>query len=580
MTTQTRDIMPKLKRLLICLTTCLAAVRLPAGPADSALPTTAVRFSTSDAKLQSLYDVAEQKEARNIVQFTPTLKVLVEGAQYQNAWLETQPMGGEMYAQRNVRVALNNQLIFLLAQRADGRLPGMVTATALTDASTRAAKPSAAEAWLPGPELLASYGWIQGFCFPDPAWRMYFWIGKDRAYLQRLSKALAAFDGYLWRTRDSNGDGVLETWCVWDTGEDNSTRYLTRNAPTQWPFDFPPGDPRAPDPQDPASFQKYWSELAGRPAPTRSEVLAPFDSMDFMAYSYDARATLAKISRELGDGREAFWQAQANEVRRRLVAKLWDPERHACFDHDRTGRKMSELIHNNLRAMYYGIFTQKMADEFIRYHLLNPREFWTPFPLPSIAADDPLFRNDPENDWSGQPEGLTYQRAIRALENYGHYSLVTQLGEKLIDAVERGGNRFTQQFDPFTGRPSSPGQDGYGPTMLAVLEYISRMHGVHADLAAGQVWWSACDGKDFTYTQRWGGYQWVLASANKQMTAWLNGRKLFRCTVGVRVVTDLDGRVTGIAGIAASPQDAVLELGAERRELTVAPDSVNIVKLN
>ena len=567
-----------MKPLLFCTLFCLATLRLPAGAASPVLPATGVHFSTPDAKLQSLYDAAEQKEAGNIVQFTPALKVLVEGAQYQNAWLETQPMGGEMYAQRSVPVALNNQLVFLLAQRADGRLPGMVTAAARTDAATRTAPPSAGEAWLPGPQLLASYGWFQGFCFPDPAWRMYFWAGKDRAYLQRLATALAACDAYLWRTRDTRGEGVLETWCVWDTGEDDSTRYLTRHAPTQWPFEVPPGDTRAPDPQDPASFRKYWNESTARPAPTRNQVLAPFASMDFMAYSYDSRVTLAKISHELGDGREAYWQGQADEVRRRLIAKLWDPERHACFDHDRTGRPMPELIHNNLRAMYHGIFTPAMADEFIRYHLLNPHEFWTPFPLPSIAANDPLFRNDAENDWSGQPEGLTYQRAIRALENYGHYSLVTRLGEKLIAAVEAGGNRFTQQFDPFTGRPSSPHQDGYGPTILAVLEYLSRMHGVHADLAAGQVWWSACDAQEFTYTQRWGGHEWSLSSTNGQLTARLNGRELFRCTAGVRVATDLDGRVTSVIGITTSSNTAVLQTGATRQTLTVAPDSVTAIK--
>jgi hypothetical protein len=28
-------------------------------------------------------------------------------------WLETQPMGGEMYAKRNMEAGLNNQLLFM-----------------------------------------------------------------------------------------------------------------------------------------------------------------------------------------------------------------------------------------------------------------------------------------------------------------------------------------------------------------------------------------------------------------------------------------------------------------------------------
>src|SRR6185295_9905011 len=175
-------------------------------------------------------------------------------------------MGGEMYAKRDLAVALNNQVIFLLTQRRDGRLSGMITSTARTSDSVRQAKPDAEHAWNAGtawwPELQvsASYGWFQGFCFPDPAWRMYFWIGKDKAYLQKLYEALSAHDAYLWRTRDSDGDGVLESWCTWDTAEDMSTRYGTRNAPTMWPFDSPPGSAHTPDPQTPEDFQKYWIE--------------------------------------------------------------------------------------------------------------------------------------------------------------------------------------------------------------------------------------------------------------------------------------------------------------------------------
>ena len=76
--------------------------------------------------MQRLYDAAEASLLGNIVQFTPTQKALVEGGGYRNVWIETQPMGGEMYAKRNLEVALNNQIFFLLGQRADGRLPGMV----------------------------------------------------------------------------------------------------------------------------------------------------------------------------------------------------------------------------------------------------------------------------------------------------------------------------------------------------------------------------------------------------------------------------------------------------------------------
>jgi len=550
----------------------IAALVMPLLAADQ----TGVTFKTADADVQRLFDAAEKKAAGNIVQFTPTLKVLVEGGGYGNVWIETQPMGGEMYAKRNLEVALNNQLVFLLGQRADGRLPGMVVSGKSALKRGWDKQPLEGYVWLPEHGILADYEMFQGYCFPDPAWRMYFWAGKDRNYLGKLYAALEKHDAYLWRTRDSNGDGLLETWCLWDTGEDHSSRLLTRNAPTSWPFDLPPGDPRTPDPADPVSFRKYWSDLPGNPQSlTRDQVLAPFASMDVMAYSYDGRETLAKIARELGNGREEFWKQQALDVRQRLIKGLWDAERHACFDRDRHGKRLDELIHNNLRCMWHGIFTQGMADAFIRHHLLNPAEFWTPVPLVSIAANEKLFQNVSGNNWSGQPQGLTFQRAIRALENYGHYAEVTLIGQKLLPVLIRNDFKFSQQVDPFTGKPS--GSDGYGPMILAALEYISRMHGIHWDVSHDHIWWSALAGADSMYFQRWADRTWTMDAKTDRFSASLNGKELFSCTRGVRIVTDAHGKIREVIGISTRPQAVLLQVGNRRHAFTVKPNEVWIL---
>jgi len=527
---------------------------------------TGMTFQTNDKQLQKLFDTAVTKLKGNLVRFTPSMKVLVEGGGYQNTWIETQPMGGEMFARHDVQVALNNQVVFMLGQREDGRLPGMVIAGDTVIARGWDKNPREGYVWIPKHHLAASFEMFQGYCFPEPAWRMYFWAGKDKAYLRRLYATLQAHDAYLWRTRDSNGDGILETWCVWDTGEDGSTRLLTRGAPSRWPFEQPPGARGMPDPQDKEKAPRYWlSQYKG-------EVLVPFASMDIMAYSYAGRSALAKIARELGNGKERHWRAGAEEVRRRLVDKLWVAERHACFDLDRKGRRLEELVHNNLRCMWYGIFTQEMADAFIEHHLLNPDEFWTPVPLVSIAVSESLFRNNSRNDWSGQPQGLTYQRAIGALENYGHYAEVTMLGRKLLAVLIRSGCTFTQQLDPFTGEPG--GRDGYGPMILAALEYINRMHGIRLDVEHDRVWWSglADGGRNFTYHQRRGDTTWVLECKDGQLRATINGKESFTASAGARIVTGLDGQPVKIVGIDPQEQQVTVKTESSQWKLTVGPN--------
>ena len=547
------------------------------GPAQ-ALPVTRVEFQTADNTLQELYVSAEARAAANLVQYTPELQILVEGENWPTAHLETQPMGGHMYAKRNLRVGLSNQIIFIDAQRADGRFPGRIVDLARAEKMRLRGylQPGgllAGHQLNPGDPYLSDFGFLEGYCFATPAWKMYFLAGRDRNYLQRLYGALERYDAYLWRTRDSDGNGVLELWCVADLGEDNSRRFF--GGPELWPFDYSPAGEHLKQLEDVSKERFFWpfrrNQKPGGWRP-EGEIRVPFQSMDMMSWSYSNRDVLARISRELNNGLEDRWRLKAEQVRRRLIEHLWREDRHACFDRDKDDRFMETLIHNNLKAMYAGIFTQAMADAFIRHHMLNPAEFWTPYPLPCIAANDPLFRNDRRNDWSGAPMGLTYQRAIDALENYGHFAEVTMLGRKLIEAVGKS-RIFAIQYYPFTMKPREDVRDGYGPTILAFLEYVSRLHGVHID--EERVLWSGlASGKQHRYAQNWGAKTYVLENSGGEFSGRVGGKEVFRSTEGVRVITDLDGHVREVVGIAPETRTVFLQAGGVRSKLVVEPNQV------
>lgn len=466
---------------------------------------TGVSFSCRSDTLQGVYDRAEKKCLQNLKYFGDDL-VLVEGGGYEKIWLETQPMGGEMYALRNLEAAANNCLLFMKHQRADGRIPGSIQCTE--------------------GRVEAQFNKYQGFCFPFHALNLYYLTGESREYLLQLQDTLRRFDECLWRTRDSNGDGLLESFCVYDTGEDLALRY--GDAPCWWTEDEPP----------------------------RGYRVVPMASMDVTSWSYACRDTLARISRILGDGREEEWREKAARVAETLRSGLWDERRGALFDRDRNGNRIDILCHNTLRCMYWGSVSQDMADRFVKEHLLNPREFWTPFPLPSVSVSDPAFRNRPENNWSGQPEGLTWQRAILALENYGYHSLVGKLEQKLIQTIAENGYRFPQQFDPFTGRASlvhavthqpvredsgEPIQDAYGPTMLAALEYIAHRYGIHPHL--GEVWFSLGSGEPCEYDASFCGRRYAIRNNGSSAEIRADGKTLGRFPCGQRIVTDARGRL-------------------------------------
>ena len=469
------------------------------------LPETSVVFRTEDEKIQRVYDAAEEKCRLNLKLFGHDV-VLVEGGGYEKIWLETQPMGGEMYVLRNPEAALNNCLLFMRYQREDGRLPGSIQYT--------------------GGKVEPQFNKYQGFCFPFPALNLYYLFGQDPDYLEQLKETLIRFDSCLWRTRHITGDGLLSSFCVYDTGEDRAVRY--GDAPCWWEEDMPP-----------EGYQ-----------------VVPMASMDVTSWSIASRLTLAEICRIQGDPAAEAWLAKAQETAGALRKGLWDNKRGALFDRDCKGNTVDVLCHNTLRCMYWGSVSRDMAGRFVKEHLLNPEEFLTPFPLPSVAANDPAFRNAPENNWNGQPEGLPYQRAILALERYGYDRMVTALGNKLINAVDNGGLRFTQQFDPFTGKPSlvhavthqpvkedsgESVQDAYGPTMLACLEYIAHHYGIHPHL--GNVWFSLGTGKPYEYEALFYDHRYGIRSSGRRAEIRIDGKKIGAWDTGIRLVTDEHGNI-------------------------------------
>lgn len=507
-----------------------------------------VSFITDDERLKWVFDECERLCLENIKDFSD-YKVIIEGAKYNGVWLETQPMGGEMYAKRNLAVALNNILIFLRYQRFDGRFPGMIRQ---------------GNAWL---GLITHYDWMQGSFIPYPALKMYYHIGEDKEYLELLYRALAAFDGYLWKYRDSDGDGCLETWCIWDTGEDNCTKHILNGI-------------KMPD-------HGAW----GKAYPPEDYANMPYESIEYMGYSYALRNTLSKISEILGDGKADFWRREAECVRTKFCEYLWDEDEKIAFDRDRNNEPIRILMASeNIKCLWSGIYTQEMADAFIKHHLLNPEEFFTPYPLPSIAVNDPYFhsRKDnsncaerlyetlgegghdiDDNSWSGPCQGLTYQRSIGALLNYGHHAEASVIGERFLELLKKTG-RFVQQYDPMTGEYCEKAAQGYGPTMLAALEYVSLTRGVNIEY--GEALWSAVAEENFEYEQKLYGKSFKLIHRDGFAEAYIDGELKLSFSRGARILTDLEGNIISVYGADTKSFDCSIKARDESYVIPLCPN--------
>ena len=368
--------------------------------------------------------------------------VLFEGSTYQGIWQECGPHEGLVYAtlakyvpagQSKItpqEAAHNNHMAFFTLQRPDGQLPASVKTTENGYGQIQMVVPIAATAW----ELAQLTG--------------------DEAFLATAYAACSRWDAWLRQYRDTRKTGLVEGFCTYDTGHDNSPRW--KGIPN-----------RCPD-----ADARKWPPLPTMPR------LCP----DLSATVYGGRVALAAMARELGKKAEAArWQSDAESIRRLIIDKLYSPEDAAFYDLDAQGNfvrvrsdvisrvlgeHVLDLAHARDRAIFEDLWSRQLH---------NPKAFWAPYPLSSIAQDDPAFvRPIPRNSWGGASQALTALRAPRWMAHYGKQAELEVLMRQWCEAIMRHGE-FRQQMDPQTGEFTQPDPGGYSPAALVFLSFASAL---------------------------------------------------------------------------------------------------------
>ena len=130
---------------------------------------------------------------------------------------------------------------------------------------------------------------------------------------------------------------------------------------------------------------------------------------DLSATVYGGRVALAAMAKTLGKHDEAArWEQDAETLRKLIITGLYDPQDAAFYDLD-TDNKFVR-VRSDVISRVLGEHVLKMNDTHDRAifeavwtkQLHNPKAFWAPYPLTSVAMDDPSFvRPIPRNSWGG-----------------------------------------------------------------------------------------------------------------------------------------------------------------------------------
>ena len=484
-----------------------------------------IAFRTTDAAYQKIYTSALETLARNTVKVHGYAEpVLTEGSNYAGIWLECAPQEGRVYAEIRRDVARNNHLAFFALQKEDGQIPCWSRTSRTGFAQIQMVVPIAATAW----ELSQLTG--------------------DSELLEKAYAGSSRWDGWLRRYRDTRKTGLCEGFCCWDTGHDNSPRWAGM------PNSCPDGDARKCPP------------VAFLPR------LCP----DLSATVYGGRIALAAMARALGKNSEADrWLADAAAIRSLILDKLYSADDAAFYDldaQDKFVRVRSDVIS---RVLSEHVVDQKLFDTIYEREIHNPKAFWAPFPLSSIAMDDPTFvRPIPRNSWGGASQALTALRAPRWMEHYGKPAHLAHLMQQWNRAILRAG-KFLQQMDPLDGTFTDDNGD-YSPAALVFMDFTWRLAGVRQ--VGDTLEWNIRPPEHQTNaTYRLNATPTGTAEiryASGRADLLVNQKLLYRTSGTVRIVTDLKGTLQEAVGIGEEASKVSLQhLSGRKQEFFIEPNA-------
>ncbi len=138
---------------------------------------------------------------------------------------------------------------------------------------------------------------------------------------------------------------------------------------------------------------------------------------------------LAEIADVLGKKAEATELRDRASKYRAKLATMWDEKTGIFLNRDlRTGKPGMRLSPTNFYPLLAGAASPDQAKTMIQKHLLNPKEFWGRWILPSIAMDDAAFTD--QNYWRGRIWGPMNYLVYLGLVKYGDAETRRAFAEK------------------------------------------------------------------------------------------------------------------------------------------------------
>lgn len=192
----------------------------------------------------------------------------------------------------------------------------------------------------------------------------------------------------------------------------------------------------------------------------------PVESPDLNTYLCVQMDSLAMIAEALDMTSEAaMWRRRAAAIVRRMIQDFWD-EDAGVFWAVRDEQPIHVITPFNLYPLWTGQLPDRIRERIIA-HLTNPNEFWSEYPIPTVARNDPHY--DPETMWRGPVWANVNYFFIEALRQVGRHDLARTLRDKTL-ALIMGQPSIHEYYNGETGTAPAKAADIFGWTAAVFID--------------------------------------------------------------------------------------------------------------
>jgi hypothetical protein len=193
----------------------------------------------------------------------------------------------------------------------------------------------------------------------------------------------------------------------------------------------------------------------------------PVESPDLNTYLYLQQDALAKIAEALGmDADAEMWRGRAQSMAQRMIEHSWDSE-SGFFWATRLGSRVNVRTPFNLFPLITGQMPAEIAARLVA-HLTDERQFWSRYPIPTVAMDDPKY--NPMTMWRGPTWVNVNYLLIEGLQRSGFMDLARELRRRTLDLINSRDDIY-EYYHPMTGEnpPNAASMFGWSSAVFIDL---------------------------------------------------------------------------------------------------------------